>query len=73
MLGHSQEQGSCEDLPKDGDLQGPGMAVLSHCGSGAGLLPDISIEEKSHHTVMKERCVAWPPQVKNTSPLRKGG
>lgn len=42
-------------LPMDGHFQGPGL-VLSHCGPGAGLLPDISIEEKSHHTVMKEGC-----------------
>lgn len=40
-------------LPMDGDFQGPGIAVLSHCGPGAGLLPDMSIEEKSHHAVMK--------------------
>lgn len=38
----------------DGHFQGPGIAVLSHRGPGAGLLPDISIKEKSHHTVMKE-------------------
>lgn len=59
----------------DRDFQGPGTAVLSHWSraSGAGLLPDIGIEEKSHHTVMKRvMCGMASPGAKYLLPQEKG-
>lgn len=48
MLGIPRNRGPARItvvLPMDGDFQGPGIAYSS----------DISTEEKSYHTVMKEQ------------------